>query len=53
MNEKLAKAYELLSRIPVTGDAVEAMAAVRALLRDVYKEVTDNGRQSYSGSSED
>ena len=51
MEEKLKQAYELLSRIPVTGDSVDVMAAVRALLRDAYKEAQD-GRQSNTGSPE-
>lgn len=52
MEEKLKQAYELLSRIPVTGDAVDVMAAVRALLRDAYKEVQELGRQGNTGPSD-
>lgn len=50
MEEKLKQAYELLSRIPVTGNSVDVLAAVRALLRDSYKEAQELGRQGDTGS---
>lgn len=37
LQEKLSKAYNLLSAIPVTGDHVEIMAAARELLREAHK----------------
>ena len=37
LQEKLSKAYNLLSAIPVSGDHVEIMAAARELLREAYK----------------
>lgn len=38
LQEKLSKAYNLLSAIPVTGDHVEIMAAARELLRKAHKQ---------------
>lgn len=46
LQEKLSKAYNLLSAIPVTGDNVEIMAAARELLREAHKmagEAENNG----------
>lgn len=37
LQEKLKKAFNLLSAIPVTGDHVEVMAAARELLREAHK----------------
>ena len=37
LQEKLSKAFNLLSAIPVTGDHVEIMAAARELLREAHK----------------
>lgn len=37
LQEKLSKAYNLLSAIPVAGDHVEIMAAARGLLREAHK----------------
>lgn len=48
---KIEQAYNLLSRIPVSGDSVDVMCAVRQLLRDAYKEVSEDGRQSDTGST--
>lgn len=43
--DKIKAAYQMLSQLSVSGDAVDIMAAARALLRDAMKEV-DNGRQT-------
>ena len=43
--DKIKTAYQMLSQLSVSGDAVDIMAAARALLRDAMKEV-DNGRQA-------
>lgn len=45
MEEKLSRAYNLLSQIPVAGDSVERMAAVKTLLREVFREVGRGGCQ--------
>ena len=37
LQEKLSKAFNLLSAIPVAGDHVEIMAAARELLREAHK----------------
>ena len=39
MKNKIAKIYDLLSRIPVTGDSVDVMAAVRADLRIIHNQL--------------
>ena len=42
MNEilkELNSAFQIVSTIPVTGDSVDAMAAVRSKLRKVYAEI--------------
>lgn len=36
LRESLNRAYNILSTIPVTGDAVDRMTAVRAELRKAY-----------------
>ena len=41
MKNRIAKIYDLLSRIPVTGDSVDVMAAVRADLRIIHKQLID------------
>ena len=48
--KELDSVYKTVSSIPVTGDAVDAMAVVRAKLRKIYaelekakEEVTDDG----------
>ena len=37
--QKLEQIFELLARIPVAGDAVDIMAAVRGELRALHREV--------------
>ena len=39
MKNRIAKIYDLLSRIPVTGDSVDVMAAVRADLRIIHNQL--------------
>ena len=39
MKKRIAKIYDLLSRIPVNGDSVDVMATVRAELRALHKVV--------------
>ena len=39
--KELHEAYQVISSIPVTGDAVDAMAVARAKLRKVYTELTN------------
>ena len=43
LQEKLSKAYNLLSAIPVAGDHVEIMAAARELLREAHKQAGEAG----------
>lgn len=40
LTKELQEAYQVISSIPVTGDAVDAMAVARAKLRKVYTELT-------------
>lgn len=39
MKNRIAKIYDLLSRIPVNGDSVDVMAAVRADLRIILNQL--------------
>ena len=41
MKRKIEKIYELISRIPVNGDYVDVMAAVRADLRIVHNQMIE------------
>lgn len=41
MKNRIAKIYDLLSRIPVTGDSVDVMAAVRADLRIIHNQLIE------------
>lgn len=43
--DKIKMAYQMLSRLSVSGDAVDIMAAARALLRDAMEEA-EHGRQA-------
>lgn len=45
LNE-LDSAFRTLSTIPVTGDAVDAMAVTRAKLRKVYAELVELNKKS-------
>lgn len=51
VKENLQYVYKLLSQIPVSGDNVERMAAVKSVLREVFEEVKSDGGQQNSGSS--
>lgn len=42
LKEKISKVYNLLSAIPVSGDHVEIMAAVRELLREAHKQAGES-----------
>ena len=42
--DKIKTAYQLLSQLSVSGDAVDIMAAARALLRDAMKEAEHGGQ---------
>lgn len=39
MVEKLQNLYEILAKIPVTGDSVDLMHAARNLMREMYQEL--------------
>lgn len=39
LSKEVNAIFEMISRIPVTGDAVDAMAIARAKLRNVYTEL--------------
>lgn len=39
MKNKIADIYNLIGRIPVSGDAVDIMAAVRSELRALHREI--------------
>lgn len=39
MLDTLEKVYQLLARIPVSGNHVEELAAARELLRNLYQQV--------------
>ena len=41
MKNRIAKIYELISRIPVNGDSVDVMAAVRADLRIIHNQLIE------------
>ena len=42
--DKIKMAYQMLSQLSVSGDAVDIMAAARALLRDAMKEAEHGGQ---------
>lgn len=48
VSERLNKAYQYLSAIPVTGDSVDLMAAARQEIKAAYAEIkkgeTDGGQ---------
>lgn len=52
MNEtmkKLDEAFKLLSSIPVSGDAVDIMAAARNKLRQVYADLNAHNEEEKNG----
>ena len=46
MKNRISKIYDLLSRIPVTGDSVDVMAAVRADLRIIHKQLIEQEKNN-------
>lgn len=40
MKNRIAKIYDLLSRIPVSGDSVDVMAVVRQELREIHRSLS-------------
>ncbi len=49
LRRSLDRAYNILSAIPVTGDAVEKMAAVRAELRKAYSLAGEDAKEAANG----
>ena len=45
MISKIEQAYRMLSSLSVSGDAVDIVAGIRSLLRDVMEEA-EHGRQT-------
>ena len=45
MKNRIAKIYDLLSRIPVNGDSVDVMAAVRADLRIIHNQLIQQEKE--------
>lgn len=43
--DKIKQAYDILSTLSASGDALDVLAAVRSLLREAMKEAED-GRQT-------
>lgn len=43
LRKRLDRAFRLLAAIPVSGDAVDALAAARAELRAAYQEAGEEG----------
>ena len=49
--KELDVVYKTVSSIPVTGDAVDAMAVVRAKLRKIYAEL-DNAKEEVTADGD-
>lgn len=49
LRKSLDRAYGILSTIPVTGDAVEKMAAARAELRKAYSLAREAAKEAPNG----
>lgn len=47
MKKRIAKIYDLLSRIPVNGDSVDVMAAVRADLRIIHNQLNEQEKHKH------
>lgn len=45
MIKKLTQAYDILSKMELSGNNVEYMAAAKALLREVYKEINEKEKE--------
>lgn len=52
IQNELKKALALLSRIPVVGDSVDAMAAAKAKIRSVCAEVEKIGADEQKGGDQ-
>ena len=46
--KELDSVYKTVSSIPVTGDAVDAMAVVRAKLRKIYAELDNKTEEAHA-----
>lgn len=51
--DKIKTAYQMLSQLSVSGDAVDIMAAVRALLRDAMEEAEHGGQTDKQSTGSD
>ena len=51
--DKIKTAYQMLSQLLVSGDAVDIMAAARALLRDAMKEAEHGGQTDKQSTGSD
>lgn len=51
--DKIKTAYQMLSQLSVSGDAVDIMAAARALLRDAMKEAERGGQTDKQSTGSD
>lgn len=49
VKEELERAYNLLSQVTVSGDAVDLMAAARLHLRNAYAELADHETEGEDG----
>lgn len=52
MKKRIAKIYDLLSRIPVNGDSVDVMAAVRADLRIIHNQLIEQEKNKHNQAIE-
>lgn len=50
--DNIKAAYELISRLSVSGDAVDVLAAVRTHLKEAYKEAIKDGAETDRRPSE-
>lgn len=53
MTSKIEQAYRMLSSLSVSGDAVDIMAAARALLRDAMEEAEHGGQTDKQSTGSD
>lgn len=51
--DKIKTAYQMLSQLSVSGDAVDIMSAARALLRDAMKEAEHGGQTDKQSTGSD
>ncbi len=52
MKRKIEKIYDLLGRIPVNGDNVDVMAAVRADLRIIHNQLIEQEKPKQANRAE-